>query len=229
MNRTCSVMRILTVIVVLLVCAGTSAVAMPQDAYFLQDDILYDFATVGIGGAGGTINADGRLTRWSANVVEGWFLIENASNSQPQQDIGTEWQIVLDSGTFKITGGPNGTGPTYWVGDIEYFTLTYKKNDTMYSAAGYDRPSYESEPTEFQTVGIAKLNRTGGTWTDDVLYMEWNGTYNWNFDNEDTEQASFGIGNLQAKLVAVPEPAGVVAMLYGGLGLGVLVVRRKRR
>jgi hypothetical protein len=213
-----------------LVALGVAASAMPEPTYFCQDDFTLSFGATGNPLAAGTeLVADGRLLHWNDNKLAGWFSFD-AVMSQPGQISGNTWTMTFDSGTFTIHSTKTG-GSNIWTGTIDHFTLTgFVDPDARYDATTYPRPSYESEPTEFISVGDAAFTRltgvAGGSWTDPKLVMPWAGSYNWNYDQDTPQDSDTLYGNLQAKL-AVPEPAGIVALLSGIVGLAGFIGRRR--
>ena len=213
-----------------LMAMAIAAKAMPEPTYFCQDDFTLAFGETGNPLAVGTeLNADGRLLHWDDNKLAAWFSFD-AVLSQPGQMSGSTWTMTFDSGTFTIHTTKTG-GAILWAGTIDNLTFTgYVDEDVRYDASVYDRPVYEDEPTEFISVGTAKFDRIpgilGGTWTDPQIFMEWAGSYNWNYDENLPQDSSTLYGNLQGKIV-VPEPAGVVALLSGIIGLVGFVGRRR--
>lgn len=209
-----------------LVAMAIAANAMPEPTYFCQDDFTMTFGATGNPLAVDTeLIADGRLLHWDDNKLAAWFSFD-AVLSQPGQVSGNTWTMTFDSGTFTLHTTKTG-GATLWAGTIDHLTFTgYVDEDVRYDASVYDRPVYEDEPTEFISVGDAKFTRTGGTWTDPQIFMQWAGSYNWNYDENLPQDSNTLYGNLQAKLV-VPEPAGVVALLSGIIGLVGFVGRRR--
>lgn len=202
----------------ILVLVGVGTQAMPKPQYFCQDDFIMTFGEVGQPlAAGTTIAADGRLLMWSDNLLAGWFTM-NATVSHAGQSSSGVWSLVFDTGTFKITSRPDGSGTTYWEGSIEQLTLTgYDQFSTHYAAAGYPRPAYAVQPEQFVSVGAASFARSGGTWTDPKLQMDWLGGYNWTYDNSTPETSSHIYGNLQGMLT--PEPGSLAALVCGIVGL----------
>jgi hypothetical protein len=216
-----------------LVALAVAAKAMPEPTYFCQDDFTMTFGATGNPLAAGTeLIADGRLLHWNDNKLAGWFSFD-AVMSQPGVVSGNTWTMTFDSGTFEIHSTKTG-GTRYWAGSIDHFTLTgYVDPDARYDATDmltYPRPGYEDEPTEFISVGAAKFDRIpglpGGTWTDPQIFMEWAGSYNWNYDENLPQESNTLYGNLQGK-IGVPEPAGIVALLSGIIGLVGFVGRRR--
>jgi hypothetical protein len=216
-----------------LMALGVAASAMPEPTYFCQDDFTLTFGETGNPLSVGTeLSADGRLLKWNDNKLAGWFSFHGVM-SQPGVVSGNTWTMIFDSGTFEIHSTKTG-GTRYWAGSIEHFTLTgYVDPDGRYDAtdpSAYPRPAYEDEPTEFISVGAAEFDRIpglpGGTWTDPQIFMQWIGSYNWNYDEDTPEDSNTLYGNLQAKIV-VPEPAGLIALLSGIVGLVGFVGRRR--
>jgi len=217
----------LLIAVLALVGLAVAAAAMPQTAYFCQDDFNLIFGEHGNAlAANSELIADGRLLQWNENKLVGWFSLD-AVASQAAQVTATTWTMTFDSGTFSIHSTKSG-GTVYWQGTISNLTITgFVDQAARYSATTYTRPSYETEPTEFIAVGGATLARTGGTWTDPQLSLPWMGSYNWNYDGDTPEESDNLYGNLQAKLT-VPEPAGFAAILSGLVGLAGLIGRKRR-
>jgi len=221
-KRSCSVIIAVIGFLALAVCAS----AMPEPTYFCQDDFMLTFGEIGNPLAEGTaLSAAGRLLKWSENKLAGWFSLE-AAMSQPGQVVGDKWTVTFDEGTLTLHSTKTG-GTVYWTGNLQQLTLTgYVDPSGRFAASAFPRPSYESEPTEFIAVGNASFQRTGGTWTDPALVLQWVGSYNWNYD-EDTPQASSTVfGNLQAK-IAVPEPGSVAALVCGLVGFVGFAGRRR--
>lgn len=210
---------------VILTFAGVAAQAMPEAAYFCQDDFIMTFGELGQPlSVGTTIEGDGRLLFVNQNKLAGWFTF-SATVSYAGQSNNGMWRLDFDTGTFKITSKPTG-GTVYWSGTIDNLTfIGYDDPNMRYSAADYPRPIFETEPTEFLSVGKAKFTRLDGTWTDPELFLDWIGSYNWNYDEDTLEQSTNIFGNLQARLV-VPEPSGIVALACGLVGL--VGIYRKR-
>lgn len=213
-------------ITTVLILAGIGALAMPKSEYFCQDDFVLSFGAIGDPmAAGTTITADGRLLLWDSNTIAGWFTMTGTLKPVSQPGNGT-WQLVFDSGTFKVMSSPiNGT--TYWQGNISNLTMTgYDQSSATYSAAGYQRPGYVTDPAEYLSVGTAIFTRTDGTWTDPELHMNWLGSYNWTYDNATPATSNNLLGNLQAEL-STPEPGSIAALFCGLTGM-VGYWRRKR-
>jgi len=196
---------------------GVAASAMPQTSYFCQDDFTLLFGEAGNPLATNTsITADGRLLYWNDNKLAGWFSFD-AVVSQGSIS-GSMWTLTFDTGTFTVHSTKTG-GTVYWTGTINNLTMTgYVDPNARYDASVYSRPAYESEPTEFISVGSAAITRTGGIWTDPNLILQWAGSYNWNYDGDTPQESENLYGNLQAKLT-VPEPGSMIAMLSGLVGL----------
>lgn len=217
---------ILTLLVVLI---AASAQAMPQSSYLVQDDYTLTFGELGNPLAGGTgIESMGRIVLWNAEMFAGSFVLSGVAAS-PAADLGNQWRMNFNKGTFKITSQPYGNGVTLWEGRIDYFWLTGNKDDSKFLAATYNRPAYEDEPTEFNQTGRAKFVRTSGVWTDSALLLDWAGTYNINYDAASVAESSMLMGNLQGKLVAVPEPGGLLLMGSGLISLVGFVSRKRSR
>jgi hypothetical protein len=216
----------IVVIIFGIMMIGAAGWAMPQPSYFCQDDFTLTFGAVGNPLVPGTtIDADGRLLFWNEDQVAAWFTV-SAAMSQPGQVSNGMWTIVFDSGTINIATDPTG-GTTLWAGTVDHFTVTgYVDPSLRFNASAYPRPTYETEPTEFIGVGAAAFARTAGTWTDPKLFMDWVGSYNWNFDANTPEQSSTVYGNLQGRL-CIPEPDTAMALACGLVGLTGLL--RKRR
>ena len=199
--------------------------AMPESAYFLQDDVVVEF---GISGdpfsVDTTVTADGRMLFWDVNAIAGWFFFSGTSTASATS-VGDKWQMDYHAGAdfFEINTEKDGSGTVLWIGNVDYFQVLANKNEDPFSAAPYDRPAYETEPSEFAAVGTARFTRTGGVWIDPVLVLEWVGIYNVSL--EGTEKAHT---NMQAKLI-IPEPGGILAFAIGTLGLATYVGRRKAR
>ncbi len=203
----------------------TVARAMPESAYFLQDDVTMQFGVSGDPlSANTSISGDGRLLHWNVNEVAAWFFFSGASTVYAT-DLGTQWQADYNAGAdyFEINTEKDGSGTVLWIGEIDYFQVLVNKNQDPFPAAGYDRPAYETEPSEFEAVGAARFTRTGGVWTDPALLLEWIGVYNVSVGGTDKFYA-----NMQAKLV-VPEPGGILAFVVGAFGFVSYVGRRKAR
>lgn len=203
---------------------------MPQPSYFLQDDFVLTFGEIGNPLAANTsihtINYSTRLLYWNQNLLAGWFHLDATASSAGQVS-GGMWTLVFDTGTFSITPSP-ASGTPLWSGTVDHLTITgYVDPNARFAAAGYPRPTYETEPTEFTAVAEGKFTRTSGTWTDPQLLLDWVGSYNWNYDASTPQESTIIIGNMQARLV-VPEPAGVVALLCGLVGLIGLKARKRR-
>ena len=213
-------------IVVGIMMIGVAGWAMPQSSYFCQDDFTLTFGALGNPLAAGTsIDADGRLLFWNDNKLAGWFTISGVMSQAGQVSNGM-WTTVFDSGTINITTKPTG-GATLWAGTVDHFTVTgYLDPNLRFNASAYPRPTYETEPTEFISVGAAAFTRTGGTWTDPQLYMDWAGSYNWNYDADTPQESTTLYGNLQGKL-CIPEPGTVTALVCGLVGLTGLLRRRR--
>ena len=218
--------------VIVLLAFGTAAQAAPEPVYFLQDDFFLGFGQPGDPLAAGTsLDFDGRVVLWGVSKIAGWCQFTSATTAYAD-DLGAEWRSNFNdpSGSFTITSQPRGAGAVLWVGTVDYFYVYGQKNDSVYDATVYDRPAYETEPTEFNNVGAARFIRTGGdpAWSDPVLVMEWLGVYNLTLDGDTVQQSENIFANLQGKLF-VPEPSGMVALLVGGLGLVSFMGKRKRR
>jgi hypothetical protein len=206
---------------IILMLAGVTAQAMPQPAYFLQDDFVLTFGAKGdplaVGTNIHTIDYSTRLLNWNDNNLAGWFHLDATLGSAGQTSNGA-WVLNFTTGTFSITEKPTG-GQTYWSGAVDQLTLMSHTDPSLqYPAAGYARPAYEGEPTEFVAVGAGKFSRTSGTWADPQLELDWAGSYNWNYDANTPQDSTSIIGNMQAKLIA-PEPASAVALMSGLVGL----------
>lgn len=208
---------IIAAIAVALLLVGVTAQAMPKSSYFLQDDFIMTFGQTGDMLAAGTeMSGSGRLLDWDKNKLVGWFAFDAKVTYAGQASNG-EWMLTFDDGTFNITKPTGGT--TLWAGTIDHFTIKgYTDPSTRFAAANYLRPIYENQPTEFISVGGAKFIRTAGAWTDPTLLLDWIGAYNLNLDADTPAESTNIFGNLQARLV-VPEPAGIVAMICGLVGL----------
>lgn len=221
--------RLALVLVVLFALLAVSAQAMPQSMYFMQDDYILDFGQTGNPLSGGTtIDAVGRIVLWNVETFAGSFVLSSVAGG-PAVDLGNQWRMNFNQGTFKITSLPYGNGITLWEGTVDYFYVTGNNDNSKFSAAAYNRPAYETEPSEFNQVATARFTRTGGTWTDPAIGMEWGGTYNINYDATTLPESSMLIGNLQGKLVVVPEPGGLLAICSGLVGLVGVASRRRTR
>ncbi len=209
-----------------LILTGVGALAMPKPEYFCQDDFVLTFGAVGQPMAvGSTLAADGRLLQWDNNTIAGWFSMTATLQSAGQSSNG-QWNMVFNTGTFKITSTPVG-GITYWEGKISNLSFTgYDLTSARYDAANYDRPGYVTDPVEFTSVGGATFARTGGTWTDPKIHMSWLGNYNWTYDNATPATSNHLLGNLQAKLTT-PEPGSLAAVFCGLVGLSHYWRRRR--
>lgn len=197
----------------LLLAIAGSLQAMPASLYFVQDDFEQTFGTTGNPGSANTaIFAYGKIVNWNVNQVVGFFTI-NCSTTSGAVDNGTQWVTDYDQGNITISSKSMGTGTVYWAGDVNFVQTIANKDGSMFSASAYDRPSYDTEPSAFASVGSAQFTRTAGTWADSAIGMRWLGTYNWNYDAENIADATWMSGNLQGELVAVPEPSSMAACL----------------
>lgn len=215
------------ILTVLLVLVAVSVQAMPEPSYLMQDDFSLTFGELGNPLAGGTsFDGTGRIVLWNVEKFAGSFVLSAVAGA-PAVDLGNQWRMNFNQGTFKITSLPYGNGVTLWEGRVDNLLLTGNKDNSKILAAAYDRPAYENEPTEFNQIGSAKFIRTSGVWTDPVINMEWGGSYNINYDANTVAESSMLIGNLQGKLVAVPEPGGLLLIGSGLISL-VGLAKRKR-
>lgn len=204
--------RWLIITATLLLAIAGSLQAMPASLYFVQDDFEQTFGATGNPGSANTeIYAWGKLVRWDVNQVIGVFEL-TCKTTNGAVDNGTQWVTNYDQGTITImTKSTNGT--LLWSGNVSFVQTIANKNGSMFSALPYTRPTYDSEPSAFMSIGSAQFTRTAGSWTDSAIGMSWLGTYNWNYDAEDIADATWMSGNLQGKLVAVPEPSSLAACL----------------
>ncbi len=218
--------RILCFALLVAVCfAGAAAQAMPEPQYLLQDNF---FLLYGVAGnplaAGATIDTIGsvnRLVHWDRSETAAWFELHGVANN-PVTVNGNVASTVFDSGTFTITSTTGGV--VLWTGNIENLVVRTKVDATKYPAGTYPRPSFETQPVDFEAVGSGSFVRTGGTWTDSRLALDWFGTYNTDYDVDRT----YASGNLQGRLLA-PEPGSIAGLLCGFIGLTGFVAARKRR
>lgn len=205
-------MRWLILTATLLLAIAGSLQALPANMYFVQDDFEQTFGATGNPGSANTeIHAWGKIVRWDVNQVVGFFDITcKATNGAV--DNGTQWVTTYDQGAMVINSKSTG-GTLLWSGGVNSLQTIVNKDGSVFAASAFDRPYYDKEPTEFLSVGSASFTRTAGSWADSGLAMNWLGTYNWNFDAENVADATWMSGNLQGKLVAVPEPSSLAACL----------------
>lgn len=217
----------IVVLVVSLLALALYAQAMPEPYYLMQDDFILTFGAPGNPlAAGSQIDSTGRIVFWNMEKFAGSFSLSTTAGAAAV-NLGSQWQMDFNQGTFKITSQPAGNGVTLWEGAVSSFLVTGNNDGSKFSAAPYDRPSYEDDPASFDQVCSATFTRTSGVWTDQVIEMEWGGTYNITFDGNTIPESSWMLGNLQGKLVTVPEPSGLL-LIGGGLASLAGVIKRRR-
>lgn len=206
--------------------AGAAVWAMPESQYFVQDNFLMTYGEVGNPlSAGTTVETYGsinRLIHWDVPQTAAYFSLSGVASNAGQIN-GAVTSMVFDTGSFTITSEANGGGIVLWTGTIQNLSVQSNLSALPYPASGYPRPSFESQPVDFEGVGSGVFIRTGGTWTDSKLILDWFGTYDTNYDAEHT----MATGDLQGRLI-VPEPGSIAGLLCGLVGItGFLGVRRR--
>ena len=205
--------------VVVLVVSGSCLQAAPEAMYFVQDDFWQIFGEQGNPGSAGTqIGADGRLVLWDVDQVAGWWTLSAVTTAGAFDNGSGQWQTNYEQGTVTVTDSRTG-GNVLWQGSVVSLYTLVNMDQSPFDATAYDRPDYENQPETFLSVGFGEFARTGGSWLDPGLVLDWMGTYNWNFNGATPGESSEMYGNIQGKLVVVPEPASFVSLLLltGGL------------
>ena len=217
------------VAVVALLALGVFAQAAPDFPLFMQDDLVLNFGEPGNPSAIGTaLELDGRVVFWDVNMVAGWFQFSGATTADVE-DLGAQWRANFNDPSAVLTITEFKTGGTVlWQGSVDFFYICGNKDGSMFPASGFDRPAYEVEPSEFNGCGSAGFTQTGGSWSHPTLALEWLGTYNMTLDGPTVGESENAFGNLQGKLVVVPEPSGMLAMFVGVLGMAGFVNHRRR-
>lgn len=212
--------------------------AMPEPAYFLQDDCILIFgqpndplaagATLGIGWLrtdNYTIIGDPHLIHWGNSEVAAGFSLKMTASSAPVVDNGIA-TLTFDSGEFQINSAGDGTGTNLWTGSVHSFAIQYHSDlSTGFPTTGYSRSVNAEVPNSYLCIGGGSFDRTGGDWNDPVdqqLTMKWIGMYNCNFDDD----GIYTYGNIQGQLV--PEPGSAAALLCGLAGLSGVVIKRRK-
>jgi|GEM_PF-2011711 len=217
------------VILTVLIMVGSCVQAAPKPVYFAQDDFVLTYGALGNPLAVGTnIDAGGRLLDWGADKILCWFTLTGQA-SAPGQVVGGESVLNMDQGTLTITTMRNGGGTVLWQGSVNSLQFKSHVNPAEnYNASNYSRPAYESQASQYLSVGNGIFTRTGGSWTDPKMTMDWFGSYNWNYDGDTPQTSSYATGNLQGKLV-VPEPGSIIALICGSVGLIGAAMRKRSR
>jgi hypothetical protein len=210
---------LLVVIVIGLLAVWSPGAFGANDWYLAQDDFLLTYAAPNNPGApGSTFSADGRLMPWATNTISNWFAISGAS-ALGAQSVGTQWVTDYAGSTLNIYADNLGNpGALVWTGTADHLYTIVNKSGAEFAVTDppYDRPSYSTDPSKFNSVGSGLFTRTAGTWTCPQVSLPWLGTYNWNYVYDGQGNQIKQKGNIQAKLTCVPEPMSV---MLGALGL----------
>lgn len=214
--------------------SASGAWAMPESAYFLQDDFVLTFNQPTDPPAAGavlqisfnpntSVPGGPRVVYWDHDQKAAWFSL-SATASGPAAVANGIATIHFDNGTFTINSESDGSGNNLWTGSIDSFSIQYYTDfTTHFPSSVYDRPDYPNarQWSSYDIVGCGVFNKTGGTWSDSKLVMDWVGGSQMN-------QGEDGVyyGNLEGKLVT-PEPGSAAALLCGLTGLSGFVLKRR--
>lgn len=217
---------LLAVLVIALLTAFSPG-AFAAEWWFAQDDFVLDFSnTPGNPGAPGTTFAlSGRIVNWDTPGIVGWFSISGVGAGA--QSVGTQW-VTNYASTMNIFAPLDNTmtGPAVWSGSGNLTTVV-NKDGSEFSESTAIRPSWETDPHSFKSVGDGQFvaSLTSNDWDCVTLYVPWFGTYNWNY-LPPTQPYLKQTGNVQGALTCVPEP---ISVILGGLGLAAVGAFRRLR
>jgi len=222
------------ILIAALLVAVTLGAACANTMYFAQDDFWLKFGTFGQpGSAGGEFFAAGTLKDWTINADLAYFEVHGftAAGAQP---VGSEW-VTLYGFNTTLTVKNLVNNNIMWQGS-GWLDTHVNMDGSAFAATG--RPTYENEPTTYLSKGTGMFYQTFTTinWNVQTFYVPWLGTYNWGYsDRTDPDNivavpanlATHQSGNVQGKLVAIPESMSII---LGALGLGSIGgLRRLRR
>lgn len=238
-------MRFYALIALAALLALSAGAVQAQEWYLAQDDFTQWF-TAGVEGGPADFVSSGQLMSWAAgpsgdgNIVA-YFTIAGSTTgvaSATPVTGGTQY-VTPYSATMSVRVGSSPTSTLLWQGNATFLDTKVVKDGTgttvsvPWNAVDFPRPSWETEPTSFLSVGSGSFARTGGLWLYTAMELPWLGTYNWRYGTEgDSSSPYYGLpyqrGNIQGAIIAVPEPMTVMlAMLGLGSVAGFGRLRRK--
>jgi hypothetical protein len=200
--------------------------------FFTYDDFTLTYGTVGNpGSAGSAFVTFGKVEQLGDvnHTIVGWYYLTGTTTAGAQS-VGTQWITDYDVSTLTLYLDQLKTTPL-WSGTGDVKTIVNKDGSVF---PNIYPTNYHNQPANFNSVGNGLYTGGGigggGVFDNYSTYqIGWLGTYNWAYDNSDPTKVTKQFGNAQSDLHAVPEPATMLLLGSGLLGIGIIVRRKFKK